>query len=147
MRHTVTVALATAAALLALTACSGSGDTDPKPAPTTPASTPAATQPKVDTSALENAVRTYTAAYFKGDADTTYAMLSERCAKKITKPAMQALTDQAVGDYGKQDVKRFAVDQISGDLARVSYGVGLPKFDQKQQPWAREGGAWKYDAC
>jgi hypothetical protein len=61
--------------------------------------------------------------------------------------AMAALTERAVGDYGQQDVKRFKIDQLSGGMARVSYGVGLPKFDQKQQPWAREGNAWKYDAC
>ncbi|MFD3310078.1 hypothetical protein [Streptomyces sp. NPDC058694] len=147
MRHTITAIAA--AALLALTACSSSSDDDKEQAPasTTPTNTPAPEQPKEDTAALKTAVEAYTAAYFKGDADTTYGMLSARCTEEITKPVMQALTDRAKDDYGQQGVKRFTVDQVSGDLARVSYGVGLPKFDQKQQPWAREGGDWKYDAC
>ena len=53
----------------------------------------------------------------------------------------------AVGDYGPRDVKRFEVDEMSGDVARVSYGVGMPKFDQKQEPWTREAGVWSYDDC
>jgi hypothetical protein len=145
-RATITL---TAAMLLALTACSSdSDDKDPGPVATTSTNAPSAAQPaKADTAGLESAVRLYTDAYFKGDVATVYGMLSDGCTETITKPAMQALTDRAVGDYGHQDVKRFEVDQVSGDTARVSYGVGLPKFDQKQQPWVREGGDWKYDDC
>ncbi|GCB51734.1 hypothetical protein [Streptomyces sp. NL15-2K] len=141
-RATITL---TAALLLTLTACTSDSDgKDPGPTITTPS----AEQPaKADTTGLESAVRSYTDAYFRGDVNTVYGIVSDRCTEKITKPAMQALTDRAVGDYGHQDVKRFKVDQVSGDMARVSYGVGLPKFDQRQQPWVREGGDWKYDAC
>ncbi|MFF4402818.1 hypothetical protein [Streptomyces sp. NPDC001480] len=139
-----------AAALLALTAaCSSSSDHKPdSPATATATSAqPSTTPAPADAAALEQAVRTYTAVYFADKPKTAYGMLSARCKKKITPDAMAALTARAVGDYGKQDVKRFKVDQMSGDLARVSYGVGLPKFDQQAQPWAREGGDWKYDAC
>ncbi|MFI1734031.1 hypothetical protein ACH40E_33425 [Streptomyces acidicola] len=142
-RATITIA----AALLALTACSSSDNDKPETESSPTAKQPTTTPTQADAAGIEEAVRDYTAAYFAGDVDTTYGMLSERCTEKITKPTMKELTERAVGDYGQQDVKRFQVDQISGDMARVSYGVGLPKFDQKQQPWTREGGDWKYDAC
>ncbi len=147
-RATITLA-ATAVFVVTLTSCSSSkDDKDPTPATTTPTNTPSEDQPaEADPAGLESAVRSYTDAYFKGDAATAYGMLSDRCSEKITKYELQALTDRALADYGHQDVKQFEVDQRSGDMARVSYGVGLPKFDQKQQPWAREGGDWKYDAC
>jgi PBP1b-binding outer membrane lipoprotein LpoB len=150
MRTRATITLA-AALLFALTACSSDSDDKPSTAESRPATSeqqePSTVPTPADTAGLESAVREYTDAYFKGDVNTAYGMLSGRCTEKINKPAMQALTDRAVGDYGHQDVKRFEVDQVSGDMARVSYGVGLPKFDQKQQPWVREGGDWKYDAC
>ncbi|HZH27929.1 MAG TPA: hypothetical protein VEY95_12180 [Azospirillaceae bacterium] len=156
MRTRATITLA-AVLLLALTACSASEDDGIDAAPTSTPSAPAANsdpttsgtpaEASADAAELERAVRAYTAAYFADKPDTTYGMLSARCKERITPVAMAALTERAVGDYGQQDVKRFQVDQLSGDMARVSYGVGLPKFDQKQQPWVRESGAWKYDAC
>lgn len=151
MRTTTTAA--TIVVLLAtLAACSD--DPAPNP-PATPAAKPdqsapkqpADTQAAEDKAALEKAVRKYTAAYFKPDADTGYAMVSARCKETMPREGFEALLERASGDYGEQDVKRFAVDQLSGDMARVTYGVGLPLFDQKQQPWVREAGAWHFDAC
>lgn len=156
MRTRATITLA-ATLLLALTACSASQDDGTDAAPTSTPSAPAANsdpttsgtpaETSADAAELERTVRAYTAAYFADKPDTTYGMLSTRCKERITPAAMAALIERAVGDYGQQDVKRFQVDQLSGDMARVSYGVGLPKFDQKQQPWVRESRAWKYDAC
>jgi hypothetical protein len=156
MRTRATTMLA-AVLLLAVTACSSSDDDGTDAAPASTPSAPAAgsepttsgtpAETSADAAELERAVRAYTAAYFADKPDTTYGMLSARCKERITPAAMAALTERAVGDYGQQDVKRFEVDQLSGDMARVSYGVGLPKFDQKQQPWVRESGVWKYDAC
>ncbi|MFJ8546031.1 hypothetical protein ACIRFH_29290 [Streptomyces sp. NPDC093586] len=160
MSHRTVIGTAALGLLLAaLTGCSSSDDDTADTAPTSSgaASSPDAGQPSAgptpseDTApakaALEKAVREYTAAYFADEPDTTYGMLSARCRKVITPAGMAVLTERAVGDYGQQDVKRFAVDELSGDTARVSYGVGLPTFDQKQQPWLREGDVWKYDAC
>ncbi|MGY1500819.1 hypothetical protein ACW4TU_30280 [Streptomyces sp. QTS52] len=148
MRTTTT--LATVAALLALTACSS---TDDKPATAdSTVSSPAAVEPTTtptpaEAGALEQAVREYTAAYFQGDAETAYAVLSKHCQGTITAAAYGAVVEQAKADYGQQTVKTVTVDKLSGDLARVSYTVSLPKFDQQGQAWTREGGAWKYDAC
>ncbi|RMB85613.1 hypothetical protein [Streptomyces shenzhenensis] len=146
MRTRATITLATAAALLALTACSSSDDkasspTDPAPAKTT-------TPTPAETGALELTVRDYTEAYFKGDAKTAYGVLSKRCAGKVTEELFAATVRQAHTDYGAGHPATDVQADVSGDLARVTYKVeGLPKFDQESQPWAREGGTWKYDAC
>lgn len=146
MRTRATVLLAVT--LLALTACTS--DDEPSRAedkPSARAEQPSAIPSPADTAGLEAAVREYTAAYFANKPDTTYGMLSARCKKRITLAGMAALTERAIGDYGAQDVKRFEIDDVSGDAAHVSYGVGMPKFDQKQEPWTRESGVWRYDSC
>ncbi|MFE6486606.1 hypothetical protein ACFVGN_27235 [Streptomyces sp. NPDC057757] len=145
--RTITTAVL-AATLLALTACSSGSDDSSEAADTPAASTeqqPAAAPD--DTADLTAAVEAYTAAYFKGDADTTYATLSQRCQGKISPAAYAGVVEQAGADYGEQTVKTVTVDQLSGDLARVSYTVSLPKFDQDGQAWLREDGEWRYDAC
>ncbi|MEV6386235.1 hypothetical protein AB0M31_43295 [Streptomyces sp. NPDC051773] len=160
MRTRVTALLV--AAVVALTACT-SDDEPGDNAESTPSA--AARQPSVapsrsavsaaGTAGLEAAVRAYNAAYFANDPDTAHGMVSARCQKQITPAGMALLTEraeqteQAIGDSEPKDVKRFEVDEISasGDEARVSYGVGIPKFDHKQEPWVREGGVWRYDDC
>lgn len=99
--------------------------------------------------ALEQAVRDYTDAYFAPDSDTAYNMLSERCAAQLQPGAFSAMLDQAAADYGQLSVETFSVDQMSGDLARVTYTVGLPMVDETltQQTWVREGDSWRYDGC
>ena len=49
--------------------------------------------------------------------------------------------------YGHQTITTLHVDQLSGDMGRVTYTYTVPKLNQVQQPWTREGGAWHYDAC
>lgn len=147
MRTTITL---TAVLLLALTACSSADDK-----PTTTASTtssaaveePTTTPTPAESAELQLAVRRYTAAYFQGATDVAYGMLSAHCQGQITEDAYSAVVEQAKADYGQQTVKTVTVDKLSGDLARVSYTVSLPKFDQQGQAWVREGGSWKYDAC
>ncbi|MFM9612482.1 hypothetical protein DF268_38835 [Streptomyces sp. V2] len=157
----IRAAITTTTALLALTtlaACSSSDDN--KAAPSTPTvSTPSSEPSSVPSSeptpvidpaqesTLRQTVQDYTEAYFRGDAEVGYDTLSTRCKKKISAEAYQAVVKQAAAEYGPQIVTELVIDELSGPLARVSYGVGLPKFDQTKQPWALEGTAWKYDAC
>ncbi|MGI3198429.1 hypothetical protein ACRJ4B_16055 [Streptomyces sp. GTA36] len=154
MRTTTVITLATAA-LLALTACSSSNDdskatpasSSPSTASSAPA-TPTASAPADGAAELEQAVTAYTAAYFKGDAKAAYAALSQRCTKKADPDMYAATVQQAAKEYGPDHPATDVHASVSGELARVSYKVkGLPKFDQQAQPWTREGGAWKYDAC
>lgn len=157
MRTRATVLLV--AAVVALTACTsggepGNADGEASAGARQPSATPSQSATSAaDMADLEAAVRAYNAAYFANDPDTTYGMLSARCQKRITRAGVAVLTERAeqteraIGDHEPKDVKRFEVDEISGDAARVSYGVGMPKFDQKQEPWARESGVWRYDSC
>ncbi|MEU6229971.1 hypothetical protein [Streptomyces sp. NPDC047042] len=145
-RATITV---TAALLLVLTACSSSDDgTDTASTPTTTAETPTTTPTPADAAELTAAVEAYTDAYFAGDATTAYGALSKRCAGKVGEATYAAVVKQAAADYGQGHAATEVKAEVSGALARVSYKVaGLPKFNQTQQPWSREAGAWKYDAC
>ncbi|MFF9124371.1 hypothetical protein ACF09J_13855 [Streptomyces sp. NPDC014889] len=152
--RTATATLTAIAALTALTACSSSGDDASKPSsPTTASSTPAAepatTAPAAGTATeLERVVSMYTDLYFGGDGKGAYAFLSKRCQAKAGPDMYAATVEQAAKEYGPDHPATDVKPDVSGDLARVSYKVkGLPKFDQDAQPWAREGGAWKYDAC
>jgi ABC-type glycerol-3-phosphate transport system substrate-binding protein len=154
--RTTTATLATAAALLALTACSSSDDDSAAPAPTTSATveTPATTPTNTPTPAaaaeadLERVAETYTNLYFSGVGKGAYAFLSKRCQAKADPAVYEATVKQAATDYGPDHPATDVRATVSGDMGRVSYKVkGLPKFDQEQQPWAREGGDWKYDAC
>jgi ABC-type glycerol-3-phosphate transport system substrate-binding protein len=152
MRIRATITLATAA-LLALTACSSSNDDDAKPstAPATaeaPTTTPTNTPPPADAAALERVVDTYTNLYFAGEGKPAYAFLSKRCKAKADPAVYAATVEQAAKDYGPDHPATDVHATVSGDMGRVSYKVtGLPKFDQTGQPWTREGGDWKYDAC
>lgn len=150
MRTTTATLATTAALLLALTACSSNSENTAESAPTTAATVeePTTTPTPADAAELTAAVQAYTAAYFKGDAKAAYGALSKRCAGKIAPEAYEVVVKQAAADYGPGHAATAVKADVSGALARVSYRVqGLPKFDQQSQPWAREGGTWKYDAC
>ncbi|MEV5433805.1 hypothetical protein [Streptomyces sp. NPDC052701] len=141
---------AAAVLLLALTACTSSDGDAPAAGDSGPADAEQTTEVPAEheNDDLEAAVAVYTAAYFQGDADTAYGMLSKRCRERIGPEAYRAVVEQAAKDYGPDHPATDVKAEVSGKLARVSYKVeGLPKFDQAQQPWALEGDAWKYDAC
>ncbi|MEO3851740.1 hypothetical protein ABGB09_29630 [Streptomyces sp. B8F3] len=143
-RHRCVLALA-AVTLFAAAAC-GSDNDD---APEEPAGSSASGKADEVTTALEERVRAYTDAYFAPDADTAYEMLSQRCQDQINADAYATQLDQAAADYGQLAVETLTVDEVAGDMARVTYTVGLPKFDKQlvEQPWVRDGGQWQYDAC
>ncbi|WP_328934163.1 MULTISPECIES: hypothetical protein [unclassified Streptomyces] len=151
MRNTTALLAVTAAALLALTSCSSNDDAKPSTAPKTaeePTTTPTNTPAPADTAGLERVAATYTDLYFGGSGKAAYAFLSKRCQGKADPAVYEATVKQAAEDYGSDHPATDVHATVSGDLGRVSYKVkGLPKFDQEQQPWAREGGTWKYDAC
>lgn len=136
----VPVALASAVVLAAAGCSSGSSSHNDATAAPTTASTSA-------DDALTAAVRAYSAAYFKPDPAAGYALLSARCQTRVSAAAYGTEVEGAVATYGHQQVQDVTVDQLSGDLARVSYTYTVPALDQSGQPWAREGGAWRYDAC
>lgn len=135
-------------ASLTLAGCSATADNPPASANPKPGAS-AATEKPADTgkAELEAAVRAYSKAYFGQDVDAAYGALSKRCAAKVSRPMYEGAIKATVTTLGSHDIKTLTVDQISGDLARVTYTYDVPKLSQSGQPWAREGGAWKYDAC
>ncbi|WP_217198673.1 hypothetical protein [Streptomyces buecherae] len=155
--HIRTAATVAAAMVLglSLTACGGDSDSDAKPtSPGQHSDTPEPTGVTDSTdangdagkAALEHSVRAYTKALFGGD-PKGHDLLSKRCQSEMPQDQFTAMAQQARHDYGALTIKTFEVDQISGDMARVSYGVGVPQFERTAQPWSREDGTWRWDAC
>lgn len=152
MRTRTTAAALTLAAAVAftVTGCSSSSNDDASPAPaaSTTAGQPATAKADgSDKDALTAAVKAYSAAYFKPDAGAARALLSDRCKAKAPEADYKAALQEAVSTYGHQEVESVTVDRLSGDVGVVSYTYSVPALNQKAQAWAREGGAWRYDAC
>jgi hypothetical protein len=152
MRTRIAAAVITTAAALALTACSSSSDDKAAPPVSNTAAGPAPAAGKqdpaaADKAALTKAVTDYTAELFAGNPDG-YAYLSKRCKTQLTHDEWTALAKQGHHDYGSQKATKIHVDELSGNLARVTYGAGdIPAMDRKGQPWTREGGQWHWDGC
>lgn len=145
-----TTAVMAAAAVAVLAGCSSSGSSDDATAPATTASSGQTAAPAAaddGTAALTAAVHAYSDAYFKPDPAAGYRLLSARCQQTTTAAAYGAALRAAVAAYGHQDVQAVTVDQIGGDMARVTYTYTVPALTQTGQPWVREDGAWHYDAC
>ncbi|MGW5352217.1 hypothetical protein ACWERV_17110 [Streptomyces sp. NPDC004031] len=149
MRTRLAAAAIGAAALLTISACSSNSSDDKADPPTSTGGVklpPEASQVP-DKAALTKAVADYTAKLFSGDPDG-YDYLSARCKQQLTHDAWNDLAKQGHQQYGSQKATGIHVDQLSGDLARVSYGAGnIPDMERKGQPWTREGGTWRWDAC
>jgi hypothetical protein len=146
-----TTAVMAAAAVAVLAGCSSSGSSsDDATAPATTASSGQTAAPAAaddGEAALTAAVKAYSAAYFKPDPGAGYRLLSARCQRQTTADVYGAEVRAAVATYGHQQVQAVTVDQIGGDMARVTYTYTVPALTQTGQPWVREGGAWRYDAC
>ncbi|MGK5534218.1 hypothetical protein [Streptomyces sp. URMC 129] len=139
MTRTLTAAagIAVAAALI-LSGCSSDGGDEPENDEQTAG----------EAAALEEAVRTFTDVYFT-DPPAAYRMLSERCADLTDEETYTAELEGFAAAYGEVSVETFSVDEIDGDSALVTYTIGDPMIDGGLvgQPWVREDGEWRYDAC
>jgi hypothetical protein len=154
MRHTT---IAAAVLLLTLTACTTDADSPPaaasskasQSAATQQTSAPPAAPPTDDASkaALERAVHAYSHAYLKPDAKTAHSMMTNRCQATAPIELYTVVVEGAAKRYGSRDIKTLTVDRLAGDRARVSYTYAVPGLDQREQPWAREDGVWRYDGC
>lgn len=150
--RTTTATLATATLLFALSACSSSSDDSAGPTPRASATVEVRTsapEPAADIEEdLARVAGTYTDLYFAGVGESAYAFLSKRCQAKADLAVYSATVEQAAKDYGPDHPATDIHATVSGDMGRVSYKVkGLPRFSQQGQPWTREDGDWKYDAC
>lgn len=143
MRTRTATAVLLAAGVL-LTACSSSDDDKSDAKPSAPAST--TTTGSDDKAAVLAAAQAYTAAFFKPDADSVYALLSARCKKTTSLAKMRQIIGASSMTYGTPEVKSTEVT-LSGDMARVTVHYVHPPMPEKPQSWTREHGAWKFDNC
>lgn len=144
----VAAAITAAALLGALAACSSDSDTEPStesPADNEPGETDEQASGADDTEALEQAVAAYINATTTGDTDTAWDALSDRCADAWTREELDGRVGAATAMLPGEQADNINVDELSGDLARVSYTVGTE--ERAGQPWTREGGTWRFDDC
>jgi hypothetical protein len=96
--------------------------------------------------AVEDAVRSYSSAYLRGDGPKAYDLLSARCKKVISLSEVKAAATGAAALYGQAQL--ISVTPIvDGDRAFVTYRFTQPAIDQETQPWAREADGWRRDKC
>jgi hypothetical protein len=98
------------------------------------------------TGAVEDAVRSYSSAYLRGDGQAAYDMLSTRCRKIISLGQLKAASTGAAALYGQAQLISVT-PVVDGDHATVTYRFSQPAIDQENQPWVREAGRWHYDKC
>ncbi|MFY9913441.1 MAG: hypothetical protein WAK18_02150 [Nocardioidaceae bacterium] len=144
-----------AAALLAVTVsgCSGGSAKEPESARTTMTQTapPSGGDASVGTgdrqlAELKKAVSQYSVAYLSGDADTAFALLSDRCALDLGHQGMAALVGAASQLYDTASPNTIDA-KISGPHATVSYSFDESTLDQTNEPWLLENGHWHNDQC
>jgi hypothetical protein len=95
---------------------------------------------------LEAAVREYSAAFLSGK-NEAYETLSQRCKERMPRAEFLHVVTAASQLYGPQDIVSLKVDQIAGDLGRVTSTYTNSELDQRSEPWVRENGAWRVDDC
>ncbi|GAB2831177.1 hypothetical protein GCM10027200_33330 [Lentzea nigeriaca] len=111
------------------------------------ATTAAALTSTEDSSAeLEAAVRAYSDAFLSGNS-AAYEQLSQRCKDRMPRAGFLQVIAAAKDMYGPQEIVSLKVDQIAGDLGRVTTTYAKSELNQRSEPWVRENGAWRVDDC
>jgi hypothetical protein len=95
---------------------------------------------------VEDAVRSYTAAFLSGRGDAAANMLSARCNTAAMRGAIVTASANAAALYGQAKLVSVTPN-VDGDHATVTYRFDQPAIDQENQPWVFEGGSWRYDKC
>lgn len=96
---------------------------------------------------LVDAVEQYSVAYTGGDAEVAYGMLSSRCRERVGEDEFAGMVSAAGEMYGEMEPESVGVEQLEGEMARVSYRFGVPALDQQSEPWTVEDGQWRVDDC
>jgi hypothetical protein len=112
----------------------------------TGATTAALTVTKDSSAELEAAVRAYSAAFLSGRSEA-YELLSQRCKERMPRAGFLQVLTAASQLYGPQEIVSLKVDQIAGDLGRVTSTYVKSELDQRSEPWVRENGVWRVDDC
>jgi hypothetical protein len=134
---------------LLLAACGGESPEDPAEAPAAedPAEAPAANDPDSDEAELEAAVRGYSRAFLGGEANVAWDLLSARCRDRLSKHEFAGAVTMAPDLYGGAVLEELVIEELSGNLARVTYQYDIAEISQDREPWAFEDARWKNDDC
>jgi hypothetical protein len=100
-----------------------------------------------DRAELEAAVRSYSEAYLGGQAEAAHSLLSARCQTRISLADFRPVVAGGQQAYGTAKLTSLTIDDLAGDLARVTYRYDVAAIDQEREPWVREGGRWHQDDC
>lgn len=102
---------------------------------------------KTPAEALAAAVAAYVDAQAEGDASAAWALVSSRCAELVDERRFRT----TVAAYGVMFSRLAATDielSIEGDRGYASYATGMEQVGPfVDQPWWREEGGWRWDAC
>jgi hypothetical protein len=96
---------------------------------------------------LYQAVVNYSDAFLAGQGSTAYGMLSVRCQQRVAQPEFVGASQLAQSVYGQQSISTLNIDEVSGNLARVSYTYPNSSINQLSEPWVYENSSWKQDDC
>lgn len=96
--------------------------------------------------ALRDAVTAYSDAWFSGDDEEAFSLLSQRCIAQVARGQF-AVAVRATGRmYGTP--RDFTYEAtIQGEDARVSRTYDNAVFDSADEPWVFESGHWHLDTC
>jgi len=95
---------------------------------------------------LDAAVREYMdTAFFMGDGEAGYAMLSERCKGELTADDFSTMAKMVEKNY-IQSLKDYKIKQ-TGKTATVTITFLDPAVEQTQEQWRQENGSWHNDYC
>lgn len=123
---------------LAVTACNGEERA--------PASEEEAPESDLGEAELEAAVRGYSSAFLDGNADDAWDLLSVRCQDRLRRHEFAGIVATAPDLYGGAVLEEIVVEDLSGNLARVSYQYDISEISQDNEPWVFEDG-WRNDDC
>ena len=90
---------------------------------------------------VEDAVRSYSAAFLSGKGEKAARMLSARCDTPERRDQVIRASKLARTLYGQARIVSVKA-KVDGDLAAVTYRFDQPAIDQEDQRWVYESGAW-----
>lgn len=95
--------------------------------------------------ALEDAVRAYSAAFLAGRGEDAHRLLSRRCRAAVPLSSFAAIADQAHALYGPTEIESLTVE-VRGTKATATYAFADEALAQADEPWVDEDG-WRNDDC
>lgn len=95
---------------------------------------------------VEDAVRSYSAAFLSGQGEKAAGLLSARCDTPTLREQIIQASKAAPVLYGQAKLVSVS-PTVDGNRATVTYRFDQPAIDQENQPWVYESGAWHYDKC